>query len=61
MQAWEHEGRGKCEGKEGQAENRCISVVEGRSVGMKVKNRQRSSIILPTLSYASETWKWNMA
>ncbi len=34
-------------------------VMKGRSVGMEVKKAIRNSVILPTLSYASETWTWN--
>lgn len=30
-----------------------------RSLSMKVKRGIKKSIILPTLSYASETWIWN--
>ncbi len=36
-------------------------AVKGGSVIMKVKRGIRKSIILPTLSYASETWTWNAA
>ncbi len=36
-------------------------VMKGRNVSMKVKRGLRSSILLPTLTYGSETWKWNMA
>ncbi len=31
------------------------------SVSMEVKRGTRRSIILPTLSYGSETWTWNVA
>ncbi len=36
-------------------------VMTGRSVSMAVKKGIRNSVILPTLSYASETWTWNAA
>ncbi len=36
-------------------------VVKGRNVRMAVKRRIRNSVILPTLSYTSETWTWNAA
>ncbi len=32
-----------------------------RNVSMAVKKGIRNSVILPTLSYASETWTWNAA
>ncbi len=35
-------------------------VMKGRSVSMEVKRGIRNSIILPTLSYASEKWTWNV-
>ncbi|KAK3893161.1 hypothetical protein Pcinc_003002 [Petrolisthes cinctipes] len=34
-------------------------IMKGRSVSMEVKRGLRNSIILPTLTYASETWTWN--
>ncbi len=36
-------------------------VMKGRNVRMAVKRAIRNSVILPTLSYASETWTWNAA
>ncbi len=36
-------------------------VMRGRNVSMVVKKGIRNSVILPTLSYASETWSWNAA
>ncbi len=36
-------------------------VMKGRNVIMAVKQGIRNSVILPTLSYASETWTWNAA
>ncbi len=36
-------------------------VMKGRTVSMEVKGGIRNSIILPTLSYTSETWTWNTA
>ena len=37
------------------------SVVRGRSMSMGVKRDLRNSIVLPTLTYGSELWKWNAA
>ncbi len=34
-------------------------VMKGRIVIMELKNGIRNSVILPTLSYTSETWTWN--
>ncbi len=36
-------------------------VLKERSVSMVVKQGIRNSVILPTLSYTSETWTWNAA
>ncbi len=36
-------------------------VMKRRSVSMKVKRALRNSILLPTLTYGSETWTWNRA
>ncbi len=36
-------------------------VMKGRNVIMELKNGIRNSVILPTLSYTSETWTWNAA
>ncbi len=36
-------------------------VMKGRNVSMAVKKGIRNSVILPTLSYASETRTWNAA
>ncbi len=36
-------------------------IMKGRSVSTEVKRGIRNSIILPTLSHASETWAWNAA
>ncbi len=36
-------------------------VMKGRNVSMAVKKGIRNIVILPTLSYASETWTWNAA
>ena len=35
------------------------SVIRGRSLSIEVKKNLRESIVLPTLSYGSEMWKWN--
>ncbi len=34
-------------------------VMKARNVSMEVKRGLRSSILLPTLTYESETWTWN--
>ncbi len=34
-------------------------IMNGRSVSMEVKSDLRNTIIVPTLTYASETWAWN--
>ena len=36
-------------------------IMKGRNVSMEVKRGLRNSIILPTLTYGSETWTWNSA
>ncbi len=36
-------------------------VMKGRNLSMEVKWGIRNSVILPTLSYSSETWTWNAA
>ena len=36
-------------------------IMKGRSVSMDVKRGLRNSIVLPTLTYGSETWTWNAA
>ncbi len=36
-------------------------VTKGRNLSMAVKRGIRNSVILPTLSYTSETWTWNAA
>ncbi len=36
-------------------------IIKGRNVSMKVKRGLSNSIILPTLTYGSETWMWNRA
>ncbi len=33
-------------------------VMKGRNISMAVKKGIRNSVILPTLSYTSETWTW---
>ncbi len=33
--------------------------MNGKSVSMEVKRDLRNTIIVPTLTYASETWAWN--
>ncbi len=34
-------------------------IMNGRSVSMEVKRDLRNTIIVSTLTYASETWAWN--
>ncbi len=34
-------------------------IMKGRSVSMEVKRDLRNTVIVPTLTYASETWFWN--
>ncbi len=34
-------------------------IMKGRSVSMEVKRDLRNTVIVPTLTYASETWVWN--
>ncbi len=34
-------------------------IMKGRSVSMEVKRDLRNTVIVPTLTYASETWAWN--
>ena len=36
-------------------------VMRGRNVSMEVKIGLRNIILLPTLTYRSETWTWNRA
>ena len=36
-------------------------IMKGRNVSMEVKRGMRNSILLPTLTYGSETWAWNRA
>ncbi len=33
--------------------------MKGRRVSMEVKRDLRNTVIVPTLTYASETWAWN--
>ncbi len=33
--------------------------MKGSSVSMEVKRDLRNTVIVPTLTYASETWAWN--
>ncbi len=34
-------------------------IMKGRSVSRAVKRDLRNTVIVPTLTYASETWAWN--
>ncbi len=34
-------------------------IIIGRGVSMKVKRDLRNTVMVPTLTYASETWAWN--
>lgn len=38
-----------------------IWEVKSRNMSMEVKKNLRESIIVPTLTYGSELWKWNEA
>ena len=45
--------KGKC------AKGSLARVMRGRNVSMEVKRGLRNSILLPTLTCGSETWRWN--
>ncbi len=51
--------------KERQEKEHCLEerslgrIMNGRSVSMEVKRDLRNTVIVPTLTYASETWAWN--
>ncbi len=34
-------------------------IMNGKSVSMDVRRDLRNTVIVPTLTYASETWAWN--
>ncbi len=34
-------------------------IINSRSVSMEVKRDLRNTVIVPTLTYVSETWAWN--
>ncbi len=34
-------------------------IMKGRSVSREIKRDLRNTVIVPTLTYASETWAWN--
>ncbi len=34
-------------------------IMNGRSLSMEVKRNLRNTLIVPTLTYGSETWAWN--
>ncbi len=34
-------------------------IMNGRSVSMEVKRDLRNTVVIPTLTYARETWSWN--
>ncbi len=34
-------------------------IMNGRSVSLEVKKDLRNTVIVPTLTYARETWAWN--
>ncbi len=56
-------------GTEGEARERALQgrkvvgslrhIMSGRSVSMEVKRDFSNTVIVPTLTYASETWAWN--
>ena len=33
--------------------------MKGRNVSMDIKKGLRNSIVVPTITYAAETWTWN--
>ncbi len=37
----------------------CLPIMEGRNVSVEVKRGLKNSILLPTLTYGSETQTWN--
>ncbi len=59
----------KCGGTEGETRGRTLQgrkvvgslgrVMNGKSVSMEVKRDLSNTVIVPTLTYASETWTWN--
>ncbi len=58
-------------GTEGKTRERALQVrkvvgslgrmMKGRSVSMEVKRDLRNTVIVPTLTYASKTWTWNLS
>ncbi len=36
-------------------------IMNGRNVSMEVKRDLINTVIIPTLTYASETWAWNIS
>ncbi len=50
---------GACKGR--QVMGKLERVMKERCVSMEVKRGIGNSVILPTLSYTSETWTWNAA
>ncbi len=58
VNAFEYLGTILCkhESMEGETRER---TAKGRSMSMEVKRDLRNTAIVPTLTYASETWAWN--
>ncbi len=56
VQKERHE-KGHC--KEEEVVGSLRRIMNGRSVSMEVKMDLRNTVIVPTLTYASETWAWN--
>ncbi len=66
-----YKGRNMCKhgGTEGETRERALQgrkvvgslgrIMKGRSVSMEVKRDLRNTVIVPTLTYASETWACN--
>lgn len=56
-----HVGYGKEKSIEGKTSDHSLRGMKGRNVSLEVKKGIRNSILLPALSYALETWTWNLA
>ncbi len=52
----ERQEKGHCKEKDGRVFG---TIMKGRSVRMEVKRDLRNTVIVPTLTYTSETWGWN--
>ncbi len=60
MQTWKYGGRGA---KESFARGKLVEplgcLMKDRTLNMEIKKALCDGIIVPTLTYASETWTWN--